>query len=346
MIKKLIVEKKTVDLNNLKIKKTKESDSDELVFIRTDSMKESLIDIDKYEFDIIKDNLLDNLDFNQTYFINDGNINIGFYSLKIDDKKKITYIEHMYILTEYIGQGIGNFILKKIIDESKYPLELKTLKNSKANDFYKKNGFKKIDQNEWDNFYRYDKEIKESKKYLEYSITNKSTIAELLFNANANISEDKFKELINEYLQIQTYVNNGIKLNYSITQVNEFRKQLKDILDQLHHYNLRDIDNDGMILRLKQYVNSNVKNEKLIYLLKRLGFIDNNNNVTELGKWVGHQLQTNSQFSYLNILNDDELESYRKAFIQLKINREPLTQGSLKKYVDNEKLFDKLKKKI
>ncbi|MEO6328102.1 MAG: GNAT family N-acetyltransferase [Ginsengibacter sp.] len=82
-------------------------------------------------------------------------IPLGFasYSLRANSKN-IYKLHKIYILKTEQGKGIGNFVLNKITDEIKLTgakyLELNVNRSNKAVDFYKKNGFKIIGEEDID----------------------------------------------------------------------------------------------------------------------------------------------------------------------------------------------------
>jgi ribosomal protein S18 acetylase RimI-like enzyme len=82
-------------------------------------------------------------------------IPLGFasYSLKANSKN-IYKLHKIYVLQTEQGKGIGNFVINKIIDEirsmgAKY-LELNVNRSNTALNFYKKNGFKIIAEEDID----------------------------------------------------------------------------------------------------------------------------------------------------------------------------------------------------
>lgn len=130
-------------------------DGEEFVLanIRAMAMRESLENVNRYDEDRAKQRLLQKYDKEATTVIesNTGDI-IGFYSVLIDGST--AKLDHLYLEKKNQGNGLGTQVLTKIChDYSGYDITLYALKESKANLFYKKNGFIQIAELEWDNQY-------------------------------------------------------------------------------------------------------------------------------------------------------------------------------------------------
>ena len=81
---------------------------------------------------------------------------VGFYVLL--SKEDHLWLDHLYIEPKYQGVGLGGVILdklKQVADEANQPLRLGALKQSRANDFYLKQGMLKIEEQQWDNIYQW-----------------------------------------------------------------------------------------------------------------------------------------------------------------------------------------------
>ena len=80
---------------------------------------------------------------------------VGFasYSLKLNSKN-IFRLHKIYVLHELQGKGIGKYLLNKIIDDLKSvgakSLQLNVNRHNKAQEFYKKLGFKIIGEEDID----------------------------------------------------------------------------------------------------------------------------------------------------------------------------------------------------
>ena len=79
---------------------------------------------------------------------------IGFVVVKPEPNALL--LDHLYIHPESQGLGIGAMVLGRIIDEARLqglPLRVGALRDSDANRFYLRHGFKLVGQEEFDNYY-------------------------------------------------------------------------------------------------------------------------------------------------------------------------------------------------
>ncbi|MCP4340639.1 MAG: GNAT family N-acetyltransferase [Desulfobulbaceae bacterium] len=117
-------------------------------------MRESLKKIGRFDPVRARNRLIKDFETNQTkcYFF--GKTIIGFIITKVENEEII--LKHLYVDPKFQNMGIGKSILSRIIKqgkEEKRTIRLITLKESRANSFYLKNGFKHVDSIEYDNVY-------------------------------------------------------------------------------------------------------------------------------------------------------------------------------------------------
>lgn len=130
------------------------ADFEELLQIRIASMKESLEAIGRFDPERARERLQNSFNPFETRFIILNDEKVGFYALSENDDH--IFIDHLYVIPNAQNHGIGRFILDIIklrAIELELPIRLLALKKSKSNEFYIKNGFKKVDIEEWDNVY-------------------------------------------------------------------------------------------------------------------------------------------------------------------------------------------------
>jgi len=136
----------------IQIRKPKLGQEHNLAEIRALSMKESLIAVGRYDEVRVRNRLLSNYAIDEVKVIYFENIEIGFYSVNVTDN--VCFINHLYVLPNYQGKGIGLKIIDIIKSEYRgYVLRLNALIGSKANEFYERNGFMLIDCTKFDNVY-------------------------------------------------------------------------------------------------------------------------------------------------------------------------------------------------
>ncbi|NVK34848.1 MAG: GNAT family N-acetyltransferase [Rhodobacteraceae bacterium] len=79
---------------------------------------------------------------------------VGFFVLK--SRETHLFLDHLYFLPSYQGRGAGSVILQRLKDKAakeRLPIRLCALRGSRSNDFYKRNGFRLVAVEEFDNLY-------------------------------------------------------------------------------------------------------------------------------------------------------------------------------------------------
>lgn len=140
----------------LKYKKIDRNIFDELLDIRVRVMKESLIKVGRFNEERAKVRLINTFNPETCYVLSHDNRIEGFFLFSLESD--FIKLDHLYIDLDLQGKGLGfmalNFV-KEIAKTYKLPIKLFALKDSRANDFYLKNGFLKIGQVEFDNIYEF-----------------------------------------------------------------------------------------------------------------------------------------------------------------------------------------------
>jgi GNAT superfamily N-acetyltransferase len=133
-----------------------DKDTEMLVTIRLEAMKESLEAVGRYDPKRARKRFLDNFIAAETMKIVLTGEVVGFYVVKLNTDHML--LDHFYIKPAHQGNGIGSAVLSRIKKQAQlrqFPLRLGALKNSRSNDFYKKNGFTQTHQEAWDNYFEF-----------------------------------------------------------------------------------------------------------------------------------------------------------------------------------------------
>ena len=78
----------------------------------------------------------------------------GFYALT--DRGDHLLLNHLYVKPRYQSKGIGATVMARILEQSKascLPVKVGALKGSRSNDFYRRHGFQRFSEGEWDLYY-------------------------------------------------------------------------------------------------------------------------------------------------------------------------------------------------
>jgi GNAT superfamily N-acetyltransferase len=81
-------------------------------------------------------------------------VRVGFYATR--EMTDGLWLDHLYILPEWQGRGIGGVVLQSILaaaDERGLAVRLGALKESASNRFYQRYGFVRESEGEWDCYY-------------------------------------------------------------------------------------------------------------------------------------------------------------------------------------------------
>ena len=130
------------------------ADLEVLVAIRIAAMRESLERVGRFEPQRARERLTRDFQADKTRCLLFNNTLAGF--LVVDHEDDEIVIKHLYVLPQLQNRGIGSFALAQVIaqaQEERRAIRLITLKESRANDFYQKHGFKQAGSSDYDNIY-------------------------------------------------------------------------------------------------------------------------------------------------------------------------------------------------
>lgn len=139
---------------NIELHQAKAKDLEELVTIRIAAMRESLEEVGRFDPNRARSRLIKDFEINFTKCFLYGPTIVGFMIVKVENEEIL--LKHLYIDPRFQNMGIGKYVLGRVIqqgEEEKRTIRLLTLKGSRANRFYLKNGFKQVDSIEYDNVY-------------------------------------------------------------------------------------------------------------------------------------------------------------------------------------------------
>src|ERR1035437_4503349 len=143
--------------NKIEFNDVHDGDFEELFQIRISSMKDSLSAIGRFDPQRARERLEESFRANETKFILYNDEKAGFFACTENSDR--IFIKHLYIIPGMQSLGIAKHVLNSIKGYAKVKnvkITLLALKKSKANDFYKNNGFEWIYSQEWDNEYQWD----------------------------------------------------------------------------------------------------------------------------------------------------------------------------------------------
>lgn len=132
------------------------SDLEALVELRIAAMRESLERVGRFEPGRARARLVEGFSPADTWQILAGAERVGFYALRTAQGE--LWLDHLYVAPAWQGQGVGGAALRRILataEERSLAVRLSALKDSPANAFYAHYGFELVEQQGFDNYYRW-----------------------------------------------------------------------------------------------------------------------------------------------------------------------------------------------
>ncbi|MCP2073680.1 UNVERIFIED_ORG: ribosomal protein S18 acetylase RimI-like enzyme [Pseudomonas lini] len=131
-----------------------QSDSDDLVDIRIEAMRESLERVGRFDPLRARERFLSGFEPRYTRYIELQGKRVGFVVVKPLNNEFL--LDHLYVRPSAQGSGIGAAVLNHIFkeaDAAALPIRVGALKESASNRFYVRHGFQFVESSEFDNYY-------------------------------------------------------------------------------------------------------------------------------------------------------------------------------------------------
>lgn len=130
------------------------ADSEALVELRIEAMRESLERIGRFDPLRARERFLVGFDPQSTRHILVGTDRAGFVVVKTQPDTLL--LDHLYIRPTFQNRGIGAAVLQIIFAEAdalSLPIRVGALRESDSNRFYERHGFQFLERGEFDNYY-------------------------------------------------------------------------------------------------------------------------------------------------------------------------------------------------
>lgn len=131
-----------------------QSDSDSLVSIRIEAMRESLERVGRFDPIRARERFISSFGPRNTHHIDVSGKRVGFVVVKHHNNELL--LDHLYVIPDAQGSGIGSAVLDHIFkeaDAAALPIRVGALKESASNRFYIRHGFRFVESSEFDNYY-------------------------------------------------------------------------------------------------------------------------------------------------------------------------------------------------
>jgi hypothetical protein len=122
-----------------------QADGNELAELRASTMKPSLVALDRFNEIRVRSRFLEKCESNDTVKVIENGELLGLYVVR--EREDYLFLDHLYIKIAHLSKNRGKAIIDVIVEAEKFkslPVHLRALRGSRANNFYIKNGFKKL----------------------------------------------------------------------------------------------------------------------------------------------------------------------------------------------------------
>lgn len=133
------------------------SDGSSLAELRAQAMRPSLEAIGRFDAERARSRFLERFQPSHTWkLLDEGDVLGGFFVLM--DRGDHLYLDHLYVRPGMQGMGFGTCVIrhaKTLAGKRACPIRLVALRESPANAFYRRHGFRLIGSDELDNRYEW-----------------------------------------------------------------------------------------------------------------------------------------------------------------------------------------------
>jgi ribosomal protein S18 acetylase RimI-like enzyme len=133
------------------------ADLDALVALRIEAMQESLERIGRFDPARARERFAASFEPACTRHILVDGQRVGFVVVK--QQADGLLLDHLYLQPAAQHRGVGARVLREVLadaDAQGLPVHVGALRESAANAFYVRHGFRRVGEAEWDLYYRYD----------------------------------------------------------------------------------------------------------------------------------------------------------------------------------------------
>ncbi len=142
-----------MSLSAVELREVQPADGPAFAELRVRAMKPSLEAVGRYDPARARNRFLEAFCSQDTRGIVYGEQLVGVVVMRSEER--LLLLDHLYIEPSFHGLGIGSEVLRRVVElarSERKVVRVGALRESRANRFYTKNGFKLIGQGDWDNY--------------------------------------------------------------------------------------------------------------------------------------------------------------------------------------------------
>lgn len=130
-----------------------DADFEAMLALRTEALRESLMRLGRFNPDVARARLRAQFRSEwMRHLVLDGR-RVGYFTVEPSEGE--LRLHHLYLTPVAQGQGIGAWVLDRIKAQGR-PITLAALRESRANDFYRRHGFEVVEEQAFDIEYRWE----------------------------------------------------------------------------------------------------------------------------------------------------------------------------------------------
>jgi GNAT superfamily N-acetyltransferase len=130
-----------------------DADFEAMLALRIEALRDSLERLGRFNPDVARARLLSQFrPAWMQHLVVDGE-RVGYFT--VEPREGELRLHHLYLRTQAQGQGVGGWVIDQIKSRG-LPITLAALRESRANDFYLRHGFRVVEEQDFDIEYRWE----------------------------------------------------------------------------------------------------------------------------------------------------------------------------------------------
>lgn len=130
-----------------------DADFEDMLALRIEALRESLTRLGRFSPDVARARLRSQFRPEWMQHLVVGGERVGYFT--VEPRESELRLHHLYLKPATQGQGVGGWVLDRIKSRG-LPITLAALRDSRANGFYLRHGFKVVEEQEFDIEYRWE----------------------------------------------------------------------------------------------------------------------------------------------------------------------------------------------
>ena len=130
-----------------------DADFEAMLALRIDALRESLERLGRFSPEVARARMRSQFRHEWMQHLVVGGERVGYFT--VEPREGELRLHHLYLKPAAQGQGIGAWVIDQVKARG-LPITLAALRESRANDFYRRHGFKVVQEQDFDIEYRWE----------------------------------------------------------------------------------------------------------------------------------------------------------------------------------------------